>query len=107
MNRIGGEQNGLTCYVTENGMANPDQVIEGKVDDAARIAYFNSHLAQLTQLKAEGLPVKGYFAWSLLDNFEWAFGYDKRFGIVHVDFDNQQRTPKPVIMLGNRRWNKS
>ena len=98
---------GLPIYVTENGMANPDQVTGEKVADAARIAYFNSHLAQLTQLKAEGLPIKGYFAWSLLDNFEWAFGYDKRFGIVHVDFNNQQRTPKASYYAWQQALRKS
>ena len=84
----------LPIYITENGMANADIVQAGQVSDAARIAYFDSHLNQVADVIEEGVPIKGYFAWSLLDNYEWAFGYDKRFGLVHVDFDTQARTPK-------------
>ena len=84
----------LPIYITENGMANADRLIEGQVADAARISYFDAHLAAVADVIEEGVNVKGYFAWSLLDNYEWAFGYDKRFGIVHVDFDTQTRTPK-------------
>jgi len=75
-------------------MANRDRLQGDSVPDKQRIAYFDSHLEQLAQLIEEGIKVKGYFAWSLLDNYEWAFGYDKRFGLVHVDFDSQVRTPK-------------
>jgi beta-glucosidase len=85
---------GLPLYVTENGMANPDRVVAGVVDDPERIAFYNAHLDQIIALAEEGVNVAGYFAWSLLDNFEWAYGYDKRFGIVHVDYDTMQRTPK-------------
>lgn len=86
---------GLPQYVTENGMANDDRVNdEGTVNDPQRIDYFAGHLAQVERLCAEGVPVKGYFAWSLLDNYEWAFGYSKRFGIVHVDYATMKRTPK-------------
>lgn len=84
----------LPIYVTENGMANADRLLEDRVDDAARTAYFADHLAEICSLTSEGVPVAGYYAWSLLDNFEWAFGYDKRFGLVHVDFKTQKRTPK-------------
>jgi len=84
----------LPIYITENGMANRDRLQGDSVPDKQRIAYFDSHLEQLAQLIEEGIKVKGYFAWSLLDNYEWAFGYDKRFGLVHVDFDSQVRTPK-------------
>ena len=59
-----------------------------------RIAYFEGHLEEISQLVADGVPIHGYFAWSLLDNYEWAFGYSKRFGIVHVDYDSMIRTPK-------------
>ena len=59
-----------------------------------RVSYFGKHLAQVQQAIERGAPVQGYFAWSLLDNYEWAFGYDKRFGLVHVDFETQKRTPK-------------
>ena len=76
-------------------MANDDRVNdEGTVGDPQRIDYFAGHLAQVERLCAEGVPVKGYFAWSLLDNYEWAFGYSKRFGIVHVDYETMKRTPK-------------
>jgi beta-glucosidase len=84
----------LPLYVTENGMANADRVNNGQVPDAARIDYFNQHLKATASAIEQGAPVKGYFAWSLLDNYEWSLGYEKRFGLVHVDFENQQRTPK-------------
>lgn len=85
---------GLPLYITENGMANRDRVVDGRVDDNRRVDYFAAHLAQIVGLVEAGLPIRGYFAWSLLDNFEWALGYDKRFGLVHVDYDTQTRTPK-------------
>ena len=84
----------LPIYITENGMANQDHLVQGQCDDKARIAYFQSHLGAVKQAFDEGVNIKGYFAWSFMDNFEWAFGYDKRFGIVHVDYDTQQRIPK-------------
>lgn len=84
----------LPLYVTENGMANDDLVVNGAVDDASRIAYFNSHLHAAREAIAKGVPLKGYMAWSLMDNYEWALGYEKRFGMVHVDFDTLERTPK-------------
>jgi beta-glucosidase len=84
----------LPIYVTENGMAGADPGDAGLVDDPARIAYFEAHVGAVRQAIADGANVKGYFAWSLLDNYEWAFGYDKRFGIVHVDYETQERTPK-------------
>ncbi|WP_376872954.1 GH1 family beta-glucosidase [Albirhodobacter sp. R86504] len=97
----------LPLYVTENGMAAPDQIgskaaapaprgapNQNFVADSVRIDYFAQHLdACLTAIHA-GVPLKGYIAWSLLDNYEWALGYDKRFGLVHVDFETQVRTPK-------------
>jgi beta-glucosidase len=85
---------GLPIYVTENGMASYDEVEDGEVNDPARIDYLNQHLAAVRQAIADGSPVKGYFVWSLLDNYEWALGYDKRFGLVHVDFESLERTPK-------------
>ena len=85
----------LPLYVTENGMANGDVMTpQGEVNDPERIAYFDAHLAKVHQAIAEGVPVKGYMAWSLMDNYEWTLGYEKRFGLVHVDFDTLQRTPK-------------
>ncbi|WP_020521851.1 GH1 family beta-glucosidase [Catelliglobosispora koreensis] len=79
----------LPLYITENGAAYPEAV-----DDQERIAYLDSHLKVCDQARAEGVPLKGYFLWSLMDNFEWAWGYSKRFGIVHVDYDSQARTLK-------------
>jgi len=82
-------------YVTENGSAWPDEVAaDGHVHDADRVAYLEAHLAATAEAIAAGADVRGYFAWSLLDNFEWAWGYDKRFGIVRVDYDTQARTIK-------------
>ena len=85
---------GLPIYVTENGMASYDEVEDGEVADPARIDYLNQHVAAVKQAVDEGVPVKGYFVWSLLDNYEWSLGYDKRFGLVHVDFESLERTPK-------------
>ncbi|MGS4945487.1 GH1 family beta-glucosidase [Meridianimarinicoccus sp. RP-17] len=81
-------------YVTENGMAGDDHLKDGAVDDPVRVQYFDDHLRAVHGAIAEGAPVRGYFAWSLLDNYEWSFGYDKRFGIVHVDYATQARVPK-------------
>lgn len=79
----------MPIYVTENGMAasEPDA-------DRSRIAYLAAHLAEARRAIAEGVPLKGYFIWSLMDNYEWSFGYEKRFGLVHVDFDTLERRPK-------------
>lgn len=82
-------------YVTENGMANADVLQAGSaVTDKVREDYLFAHLAATRQAIAEGANVKGFFYWSLLDNYEWAEGYEKRFGLVHVDFETLQRTPK-------------
>ena len=81
-------------WVTENGAAFKDQMINGVVDDAQRLAYIRDHIAATHDAMAKGVPVGAYFAWSLMDNFEWASGYAKRFGLVHVDFETQQRTFK-------------
>ena len=78
----------LPLYVTENGMAS-----YSGIDDGDRIDYFDAHLDVASKWAQKGV-LKGYMAWSLLDNFEWAFGYDKRFGLVHVDFETMKRTPK-------------
>ena len=84
----------LPIYVTENGMALADDGAGGVADDAARTAFLFDHLAATRQAIAEGANVKGFFYWSLLDNFEWAEGYEKRFGLVHVDYKTLARTPK-------------
>lgn len=82
--------------ITENGAAMPDthRDDEGRVADVDRIGYLHDHLAQVSEAIAEGVPVEGYFAWSLLDNFEWAWGYGPKFGLVEVDLDTQERRPK-------------
>jgi beta-glucosidase len=85
----------VPVFVTENGAAYPDEVgPDGRVPDPERIAYLHSHLAAVHEAIAEGVDLRGYFVWSLLDNFEWAEGYAKRFGIVHVDYGTQRRTWK-------------
>jgi beta-glucosidase len=81
-------------YITENGAAFDDTMVDGQVDDPQRTDFYRSHLAALRMAIDEGAPVRGYFAWSLLDNFEWAYGFNKRFGIIRVDYDTQVRTPK-------------
>ncbi|MEU8926269.1 GH1 family beta-glucosidase [Kitasatospora sp. NPDC048545] len=82
-------------FVTENGSAYPDTVAaDGSVDDPERTEYLRDHLAACARAAARGAGPTGYFAWSLLDNFEWAYGYDKRFGLVHVDYPTQRRTVK-------------
>jgi len=84
----------LPIHVTENGMASDDRIARGAVNDEQRIHYLNAHLAQVRRALDDGVPVKSYFIWSLLDDYEWSLGYDKRFGLVHVDFDTLDRTPK-------------
>ena len=81
-------------YITENGGAFPDPTVDGRVHDADRIDYLATHIAAVGQALAAGVPMAGYMVWSLMDNFEWASGYAKRFGIVHVDYATLQRTPK-------------
>jgi beta-glucosidase len=80
--------------ITENGSAWEDEVVDGEVHDPDRIEYLDAHLGAISDAIAEGVDVRGYFAWSLMDNFEWAWGYDRRFGIVRVDYDTQLRTIK-------------
>jgi beta-glucosidase len=94
LKRVHSYAGGIPQYVTENGMAAPDLVENGAVQDEDRIAYIDAHLGAALAAISAGVPLKGYFTWSLMDNFEWAFGYDKRFGIVRVDFDSLERTPK-------------
>ena len=82
-------------FITENGCAYPDGPDQnGKVNDQRRISYLEKHLNALLDAIAQGVNIGGYFQWSLLDNFEWSLGYQKRFGIVHVDYNTQKRTPK-------------
>ncbi len=87
---------GLPLYVTENGAAfyDPPTAVDGRVDDPLRLHYLHTHLRAAHDAIAQGVDLRGYCAWSLLDNLEWAHGYAKRFGLVHVDFQTQRRTPK-------------
>ncbi len=80
--------------VTENGCAMPDKLENGRVHDARRRKFYQDYLANVLRAKKEGVNLQGYFAWTLMDNFEWAEGYHPRFGLVHVDFETQQRTIK-------------
>lgn len=85
----------LPLYVTENGAAFADPApVDGAIEDAPRVAYLRAHLRAAAAARARGVNLKGYFAWSLLDNLEWSLGFAKRFGLVHVDFATQRRTPK-------------
>lgn len=82
-------------YITENGCSADDvPTADGRIEDTDRVMYLRNHLTHLERATAEGFPVKGYFVWSLLDNFEWADGYSKRFGIHYVDFKTEKRIPK-------------
>jgi len=95
LTRVAQEYPGVPLYVTENGAAFSDVPDEqGYVNDVDRAAYIADHLAAVAVARQAGADLRGYFVWSLFDNFEWAYGYDKRFGIVRVDFDTLQRTPK-------------
>jgi beta-glucosidase len=93
--RLRREYRQVPLFVTENGAAYPDTVTaDGRVPDPERIAYLHGHLAAAHDALAEGVDLRGYFVWSLLDNFEWAAGYAKRFGLIHVDYGTQRRTWK-------------
>jgi beta-glucosidase len=83
-------------YITENGAAffDPPTVEGHRLSDPLRVDYLRKHIRAVHDAMARGVDVRGYFVWSLLDNFEWSLGYSKRFGIVHVDFETQKRTPK-------------
>jgi beta-glucosidase len=88
-------------YITENGSAWPEVAgPDGPFDDPDRFTYLQDHIAAVARAAAAGVPVAGYFHWSLMDNFEWAYGYDKRFGLIHVDYETQQRT----IRTSGRRY---
>jgi beta-glucosidase len=83
-------------YVTENGAAffDPPAVEGDRLADPLRVDYLRKHITAVHAAIERGVDVRGYFVWSLLDNFEWSLGYSKRFGIVHVDYETQRRTPK-------------
>jgi beta-glucosidase len=81
-------------YITENGAAFKDELVNGGVRDENRIQYLQQHITAISKAMDQGVPVEAYMVWSLMDNFEWASGYEKRFGIVHVDYATQKRTLK-------------
>jgi beta-glucosidase len=85
--------------VTENGSAFVDQVSDGQVHDPERLDYLREHIQACADALQQGVPLKGYFAWSLLDNFEWASGYAKRFGLVYINYSSQER-----IIKSSGRW---
>jgi beta-glucosidase len=95
LTRLHSEYAAPPLYVTENGAAFPDvRRHDGRVEDPDRISYLEQYLGAVARAIAEGVPVKGYFVWSLLDNFEWAHGYSQRFGLVYVDYPTLERVPK-------------
>jgi beta-glucosidase len=95
LERIGAEHPGVPLIICENGAAYPDQVgPDGRIEDPERTDYIKRHLEAVKTAIDRGVDVRGYLLWSLLDNFEWARGYDKRFGIVRVDFETMARTLK-------------
>jgi beta-glucosidase len=89
-------------YITENGAAFKDEVVNGSVHDNNRIQYLQQHIAAVANAMDKGVPVEGYMVWSLMDNFEWASGYEKRFGIVHIDYETQKRTLKDSALWYRR-----
>lgn len=99
LQRVHREYPAIPLYITENGAAFVDKVVDGKVDDPDRLAYLDAHLRACHEAISSGVPLRGYFAWSLMDNFEWAWGYTKRFGMVYIDYDSQERIPK-----SSARW---
>jgi beta-glucosidase len=100
LTRVAGEYPTPPIYITENGAAFPDEpAADGQVRDPDRVAYLRAHLLACQEAIARGVPVRGYFVWSLLDNFEWARGYSQRFGIIYVDYPTQRRIPK-----SSARW---
>jgi len=93
--RVRRDYGDVPIAITENGAAFDDgDIVDGYVDDPARVQYLQGHLAALGRAIADGVDVRRYYVWSLLDNFEWEHGYEQRFGIVHVDYDTQRRVPK-------------
>ena len=106
--RFNGYEGVKKIIITENGAAFADEIYEGRVMDKERLSYLQAYLKQVHRAKMEGLKVDGYFVWTFTDNFEWAEGYNPRFGLVYVDFENQQRIIKSSgqwysQFLGNRK----
>jgi len=99
LTRITREYHAPEIYITENGAAFKDEVVDGAVDDPQRRDYLEAHLAAAHRAIQDGVKLRGYFCWSLLDNFEWSFGYGKRFGLVYVDYPTQRR-----MLKASGRW---
>ncbi len=100
LGRLHFEYNFPAYYITENGAAFRDQInSKGQIEDLDRVSYIQDHLKMILKAIASGVPVRGYFVWSLLDNFEWTFGYSKRFGLIYVDYQSQQR-----ILKSSAKW---
>lgn len=94
LKRVRDDYGNLTLYITENGAAFEDQLEDGAVHDVRRVAFLQDYLSQVARAVEDGINLQGYFYWSLFDNIEWAEGFPKRFGLVDVDFDTQQRIIK-------------
>ena len=94
LTRLHSEYSPPALYVTENGAAFEDTVVEGAVRDPQRLRYIHEHILQAHRAIEEGVPLRGYFAWSLMDNFEWGYGYSRRFGLIYVDYPTQARIIK-------------
>jgi beta-glucosidase len=92
--RVKRDYGDLPLVITENGAAFDDLLDGDVVDDERRVGYLREHIAAIDRAREQGVDVRGYYVWSLLDNFEWECGYDKRFGIVYVDYPTQRRIPK-------------
>ncbi len=97
------ERYGLPIMITENGMSNDDRLdAEGNVHDTKRIDFLSAYLRELRRAADEGVPLIGYMQWSLMDNFEWAQGNSQRFGLIHIDYETQKRTPKDSALWYKR-----
>ena len=94
LERISKDYDSPPLFITENGAAYDDVAVDGQVQDDDRIAYVEAHLGAALAAIEAGVDLRGYFIWSLMDNFEWAWGYTRRFGVVRVDYDTLERTPK-------------
>ena len=94
VHRVRKDYTDIPIIITENGSAWEDKLIDGRVYDKDRIGYLNSHLEVVDILNNENMNIVGYYAWSFMDNFEWSYGYEKRFGLVYVDYETQKRYPK-------------
>ena len=103
LTRLARDYPDVPLIITENGAAFDDQVVDGQVHDRARVEYLRGHLGAALAAIAAGVDLRGYLAWSLLDNFEWAHGYSKRFGLVHVDYTTQRRIAQAQCAVVPRR----